>query len=83
MTIGGSSGIPADTEYGWIITDCGEIHDGKWFVQWNKGNITNNKLYSSVDFNNANTDNGSLTLSAGTYDVYFNDAIGWIMFEKK
>lgn len=83
MTIGGSSGIPADTEYGWIITDCGEIRDGKWYVQWNKGSITNNKLYSSVDFNNAITDNGSLTLSAGTYDVYFNDAIGWIMFEKK
>lgn len=77
MTIGGSSGIPADTEYGW------KINNGDWYVQWNKGSITNNKLYSSVDFNNADTSNGSLTLSAGTYDVYFNDAIGWIMFEKK
>lgn len=77
MTIGGSSGIPADTEYGW------KINNGDWYVQWNKGSITNNKLYSSVDFNNADTSNGSLTLSAGTYDVFFNDAIGWIMFEKK
>ena len=77
MTIGGSSGIPADTEYGW------KINNGDWYVQWNKGSITNNKLYSSVDFNNADTGNGSLTLSAGTYDVFFNDAIGWIMFEKK
>ena len=23
------------------------------------------------------------TLSAGTYNVFFNDAIGWIMFEKE
>ena len=82
VTIGGSSGIPAGTEYGWIITD-GEIRDGKWYVQWNKGDISDDTLYSSVDFNNANIRNGTLTLSAGTYDVYFNDAIGWIMFEKK
>ena len=82
VTIGGSSGIPAGTEYGWIITD-GEIRDGKWYVQWNKGDISDDTLYSSVDFNNANIRNGSLTLSAGTYDVFFNDAIGRIMFEKK
>lgn len=77
VTIGNNSSIPADTEYGW------KVNNGSWYVQWNKGNITNNKLYSSVDFNNADTGNGSLTLSAGTYNVFFNDAIGWIMFEKK
>lgn len=77
VTIGNNSNIPADTEYGW------KINNGDWYVQWNKGSITDNKLYSGVDFNNADTGNGSLTLSAGTYDVFFNDAIGWIMFEKK
>jgi len=77
VTIGNNSNIPADTKYGW------KVNNGGWHVQWNKGSITNNKLYSSVDFNNADTGNGSLTLSAGTYDVFFNDATGWIMFEKK
>lgn len=77
VTIGNNSNIPADTKYGW------KVNNGNWYVQWNKGEITDNKLYSSVDFNNADTDNGSLTLSAGTYDVFFNDAIGRIMFVKK
>lgn len=76
VTIGGSSGIPADTEFGW------KVNNGGWYVQWNKGEITDNKLYSSVDFNNSDTRNGTITLSAGTYNVFFNDAIGWIMFEK-
>ena len=77
VTIGNNSNIPADTKYGW------KVNNGDWYVQWNKGDITDNKLYSSVDFNNADTRNGTLTLSAGTYNVFFNDAIGWIMFEKK
>lgn len=77
VTIGNNSNIPADTKYGW------KVNNGDWYVQWNKGDITDNKLYSGVDFNNADTRNGTLTLSAGTYNVFFNDAIGWIMFEKK
>ena len=77
VTIGNNSNIPADTKYGW------KVNNGNWYVQWNKGEITDNKLYSSVDFNNSDTHNGSLTLSAGTYDVFFNDAIGRIMFVKK
>ena len=77
VTIGNNSNIPADTKYGW------KVNNGNWYVQWNKGEITDNKLYSSVDFNNSDTRNGFLTLSAGTYDVFFNDAIGQIMFVKK
>ena len=77
VTIGNNSNIPADTKYGW------KVNNGNWYVQWNKGEITDNKLYSSVDFNNSDTRNGSITLSAGIYDVFFNDAIGRIMFVKK
>ena len=77
VTIGNNSNIPADTKYGW------KVNNGDWYVQWNKGDITENKLYSGVAFDNADTRNGTLTLSAGTYNVFFNDAIGWIMFEKE
>ena len=79
VTVAEGTAFEPGRSYGW------KIYDGNptWEVQWNKGAITDNKLYSGVDFNNADTGNGSLTLSAGTYDVFFNDAIGWIMFEKK
>ena len=40
-------------------------------------------MSSPVIFNNSYTPNGTLSLPAGTYDVFFNDATGWIMFEKK
>ena len=79
VTVAEGTAFEPGRSYGW------KIYDGNptWEVQWNKGAITDNKLYSGVDFNNADTGNGSLTLSAGTYDVFFNDAIGRIMFEKK
>lgn len=79
VTVAEGTAFEPGKSYGW------KIYDGNpsWEVQWNKGTITENKLYSGVDFNNESTDNGTLTLSAGTYNVFFNDAIGWIMFEKR
>ena len=69
-----------ETTYGWKIYDG----DPEWKVQWNDGHIDANQLSSYVHFDNRpSSPNGTLKLPAGTYDVFFNDAIGWIMFEKK
>ena len=69
--------IEPGVDYTW------KINNGSWAVQWNDGVINADKLYSYVDFKNVEGHDSTLKLPAGTYDVYFNDAIGWIMFEKK
>ena len=67
----------SDVNAGW------KIYNGSWDVQWNDGHIDVDHLYSSVSFDNSHDPDGTLNLPAGTYKVFFNDAIGWIMFEKK
>ena len=66
--------------------------DDDWTVNWGRdpaqsyGQISSSQLYSYLQINDVgHTDppNCTLNLPAGTYDVFFNDAIGWIMFEKK
>lgn len=69
--------IEPGVDYTW------KINNGSWAVQWNDGVINADKLYSYVDFKNVEGHDSTLKLPAGTYDVFFNDAIGWIMFEKK
>ena len=69
--------IKPGVDYTW------KINNGSWTVQWNDGVINADKLYSYVDYKNVEGHNSTLNLPAGTYDVFFNDAIGWIMFEKK
>ncbi len=49
----------------------------------NDGHIDADHMSSGVSFNNSYAPDGTLNLPAGTYNVFFNDAIGWIMFEKK
>lgn len=69
-----------ETTYGWKIYDG----DPEWKVQWNNGHINANQLSSYVYFDNRpDSPDGTLNLPAGTYNVFFNDATGWIMFEKK
>ena len=60
-----------------------KIYNGSWYTQWNDGHIDADHMSSGVSFNNSYAPNGTLNLPAGTYNVFFNDAIGWIMFEKK
>ena len=70
--------IKPGVEYFW------KINNGSWDVQWNDGHINANQLSSYVNFDNRpDSPNGTLNLPVGTYDVFFNDAIGWIMFEKR
>lgn len=70
--------IKPDDDYTW------KINNGSWDVQWNNGHINANQLSSYVYFDNRpDSPDGTLNLPAGTYNVFFNDAIGWIMFEKK
>lgn len=60
--------------------------DDGWNVNWGQGTITETQLSSFIqikDSEHTNPGNGTLNLPAGTYNIYFNDAIGWIMFEKK
>ena len=77
VEVGADKDIKPGETYGW------KIYNGDWYVQWNDGSITPSKLSSYVNFNNEYQPNGSLQLNAGTYDIYFNDAVGWIQFVKK
>ena len=60
-----------------------KIYNGDWAVQWNDGTINADNLSTYVNFNNSYAPNGTLSLPAGTYEIFFNDAVGWIMFVKK
>lgn len=86
LTVSDSSAIKPDTEYKWKIK-----RNDEWTVNWgrdpdqNYGNISSSQLSSYLQINDGgHTDppNCTLNLPAGTYDVFFNDATGWIMFEK-
>ena len=83
IDVSSTSIIKPETEYTW------KLHTGDWYVQWGRlnndhGAITNDQLYSSLDWNNTSSCYGcTLYLSAGSYDVYFNDCCGQIMFIKK
>jgi hypothetical protein len=66
--------------------------DDGWGVNWGRdpaqsyGHISSSQLYSYMqlkDGEHSDTPNCTLNLPEGTYKVFFNDAIGWIMFEKK
>ena len=81
------SKIKPNTTYEWKI----KRNDG-WTVNWGRdsaqsyGQISSSQLYSYVqvkDGEHSDTPNCTLNLPEGTYDIFFNDAIGWIMFEKK
>lgn len=77
VEVGESAKIKPNTDYGW------KIRTDSWNVQWHSGDIKDGKLYSSVAWDNEHTSDGTLNLSAGTYKVFFNDYLGWIMFEKQ
>jgi hypothetical protein len=82
IVVSSSTIIHPDTDYAW------RLYIGDWYVQWgrisdDRGFINNNQLYSSLDWDNEHCHNCTLNLSAGTYDVYFNDCCGQIMFIKK
>lgn len=75
--------IKPGQDYEWKIKR--DDRDDEWKVNWGQGTITSNRLSSFMqikDANHSNPDNGTLNLPAGTYNVFFNDATGWIMFEK-
>ena len=60
--------------------------DDNWDINWGQGTITETQLSSFnqiQDNEHQSPGNGTLNLPAGTYTVFFNDATGWIMFEKK
>ena len=76
VEVGAGKTLEPDTQYTW------KINNGSWDVQWGSGTISSSNLSTYVDFNQ-NSSNGTLTLPAGTYEIFFNDAIGWIMFVKK
>lgn len=87
IVVSGSSMIQPDTSYEWKI----RRNDG-WTVNWGRdpdqsyGNISSSQLYSYLqvkDEQHSSTPNCTLKLSAGTYEIFFNDATGWIMFVKK
>lgn len=65
------------------VSGVWKIYNGSWYTQWNDGHIDADHMSSGVSFNNSYAPDGTLNLPAGTYNVFFNDAIGWIMFEKK
>ena len=83
IVVSSTSLIKPDTDYAW------KLNTGSWYVQWGRlnndhGVINNGQLYSSLDWNNTpSCYDCTLNLSAGTYDVYFNDCCGQIMFIKK
>lgn len=67
------------------VKNCGwKIYKGDWKDdQWYNGHINANKMYSSLSFDSTpGSPNGTINLPAGTYNVFFNDAISCIMFEK-
>ena len=87
VTVDDSSLIRPNTNYKWKI----KRYDG-WTVNWGRGNsegsgTINSEHMSSFlqleDEQHVEPGNCSLDLPAGTYDVYFNDATGWIQFIKK
>ena len=83
IVVSSSTLIHPETDYAW------KLNIGNWDVQWGRlnndhGVINNGQLYSSLDWNNTpSCYDCTLNLSAGTYDVYFNDCCGQIMFIKK
>ena len=86
LTVSDSSAIKPDTKYEWKIK-----RNDEWKVNWgrdpdqNYGDISSSQLSSYLqikDGGHTNPPNCTLKLPAGTYDVFFNDATGWIMFEK-
>ena len=76
VTVAAGTSFEPNQDYWW------KINNGGWGTQWGNGIITDEQLYCSVAFD-SNSQNGSINLKAGTYDVFFNDAIGQIMFVKK
>lgn len=87
VTVDNSSLIKPNTSYDWKI----KRYDG-WTVNWGRGNgqgsgTINSEQMSSFlqleDSQHVKPGNCTLNLPAGTYDVYFNDATGWIQFIKK
>lgn len=87
ITVSASSLIHPETTYAWKI----KRNDG-WTVNWGKGDLATHAVISNTqlstflqvkDPEHMDPPNGSLNLPAGTYDVYFNDATGWIQFIKK
>ena len=87
IQVSNDSKIKPDTSYEWKI-----MRNDGWTVNWGRdpaqsyGQISSSQLYSYVqvkDEGHQSPPNCTLNLPAGTYDVFFNDAIGWIMFEKK
>lgn len=88
IQVSNDSKIKPDTSYDWKIMR----NDGWDAVNWGRdpeqsyGKISSSQLSSYVqvkDKGHTDPPNCTLDLPAGTYDVFFNDAIGWIMFEKK
>lgn len=80
ITVSDTELIHPGTHYFWKIKRA-----DTWDVQWGQGTIEDDQLYSGVALKEGDHDpnNGTLSLSAGTYDVFFNDAAGQIMFVKK
>ena len=78
VTVAEGTNFEPNHDYWWKVRTNG------WSTEWGRGTINNNQLYSGVELNaHGDEGNGSINLSAGTYDVFFNDAIGRIMFVKK
>ena len=82
VTVAEGTSFEPNHDYWWKIH---KANDSDWTVQWGDGIINNNQLYSGVKYreNGYTPGNGTINLSAGTYDVFFNDAAGQIMFVKK
>ena len=78
VTVAEGTAFVPNHDYWW------KVRTNNWTTEWGKGTISDNQLYSRVELGASGTEgNGTINLSAGTYDVFFNDAIGQIMFVKK
>lgn len=80
ITVSDASLIKPGTSYFWKIRRA-----DTWDVNWGQGTIEDAQLYSGMALKDGSFDpnDGTIKLSAGTYDVFFNDAAGQIMFVKK
>ena len=87
VTVDDASLIRPNTTYNWKI----KRYDG-WAVNWGKGDQESHGVISGTqlstflqvkDGDHIDPPNCSLNLPAGTYDIFFNDATGWIQFVKK